>query len=425
MQLVNGGRVVIVGGGPAGSFFALHLLKLAEAARIKLDLVIYEARDFNQPGPGGCNKCAGILSTSFISKLESFGLRMPDELIQAELDTYVLHMDGIQLTLQPHNSSERLLSVFRGGGPRQGSPPHPLSFDAWLLEQAQELGAEVRRVRVQNVLPRTLPVVLAGYERMEADLVVIASGINTRTPLHPDWKYRPPQHQVMAQEEVLASRSLLGRSVHVFLNHPSDLIFGGVIPKGRYANISLLGKTVPRDLIAQFLNREEITPLLTDKPPQMCSCFPRVGISCASGFYADRMVVVGDAAIARLYKDGIGAAFTTAKAAATTAVFHGISRQHFQRSYLPVCKRIAADNRYGRWLFRLWDVSRRSPVLIEAWKQAILSETRLNPQKRVHAQVLWGAFTGEDTYRKIFSLLMSYQAFHTLLAGMVKAWRQQ
>lgn len=60
MQLINGSRIVIVGGGPAGSFTALHLLNLSAEAHLDLDVIVIEARDFNRPGLGSCNKCAGI-----------------------------------------------------------------------------------------------------------------------------------------------------------------------------------------------------------------------------------------------------------------------------------------------------------------------------------------------------------------------------
>ena len=40
MQLINGSRIVIVGGGPAGSFTALHLLYLSAEAHLDLDVMI-------------------------------------------------------------------------------------------------------------------------------------------------------------------------------------------------------------------------------------------------------------------------------------------------------------------------------------------------------------------------------------------------
>lgn len=423
MKLTNGSRVVVVGGGPAGSFFAMHLLRLADEARLNIEVVIFEARDFSQPGPSGCNKCAGILSSTFLSKLNAFGLRLPEDIVQAKLDTYILHLDGSELAIRPQNPSEGIISVYRGGGPRKGSLPHPHSFDGWLLDQARENGAVVQRGRVKSIRTNPLPVVSTAKETIEADLVVIAAGVNSPTPLDTTWGYHPPLYEVMAQEEVLLPRNSLGGNVHVFVNRPSELTFGGLIPKGRYANISLLGKNLPRNSINQFLDSDEILPLLTENPPLLCGCFPKVGISSASGYFADRMVVVGDAAVARLYKDGIGAAFTTSKAAAATAISQGVSRQDFALSYQPVCQRIAADNRYGLWLFRLWDFTRRSPVLFNAWKQAILSEADLPSHQRVHARILWGTFTGDESYRTILSLVLSYPAFRAFFRGAVKRWR--
>ena len=46
IRLQNGSRVCIIGGGPAGSFSALHLLKLAQEHGIHLDVLIFEPRDF-------------------------------------------------------------------------------------------------------------------------------------------------------------------------------------------------------------------------------------------------------------------------------------------------------------------------------------------------------------------------------------------
>ena len=62
-RLSDGSRVCIVGGGPAGCFAALHLLDQAEKQGLRLEVLIFEPRDFNRPGPSGCNRCAGILSS--------------------------------------------------------------------------------------------------------------------------------------------------------------------------------------------------------------------------------------------------------------------------------------------------------------------------------------------------------------------------
>lgn len=424
MKLINGSRVVIIGGGPAGSFFAMHLVREAEKAHLQLEVVLFEARDFNKPGPAGCNKCAGILSAASLSKLSSSGLQIPKEIIQAELDSYILHIEGAQLAVSSESLSRRIVSVYRGSGPNPGSLPLPLSFDGWLLERARKMGVEVRKARVMKILKGSRPVVETARESIEADLVVVATGVNSRSPLDKVWNYHPPVVEVMVQKEVYLSDDSLGCSVHIFLGPPSELIFGGLIPKGRYANISLLGKELPHDSLSQFLDREEMIPLLSEKPPLLCGCYPKVGISTASGYFADRMVVIGDAAVARLYKDGIGAAFMTSEAAAATAVWRGISKKDFSKSYKPVCRKIAVDNFFGHLLFRLWNITRRSPFLLNTLKQSILAEADLDQGKRVNTRVLWGLFTGDESYRKIMFLLISLPAFRTMISSMVKAWRE-
>lgn len=56
--------------------------------------------------------------------------------------------------------------------------------------------------------------------------------------------------------------------------------------------------------------------------------------------FTDRVVICGDAGSTRLFKDGLGAAYIMGKAAAKTAVFHGVGKQDFQKGYHPVYKSI-------------------------------------------------------------------------------------
>ncbi len=53
LQLEDGARVAVMGGGPAGALFSYFLLDMAERAGLHLKLDIYEPRDFSVAGPAG------------------------------------------------------------------------------------------------------------------------------------------------------------------------------------------------------------------------------------------------------------------------------------------------------------------------------------------------------------------------------------
>ena len=419
LRLLDGSRVAIVGGGPAGCFTALHLLRFAEKASLSLEVTILEPRDFSQPGPGSCNKCAGILSANLIRNMETLDLHLPPDVVQSEIDTYILHVKQVELFIHRPDPNYRILSVYRGGGPRRGSPPAIRSFDDWLLEQARKSGADIQRMRVQKIRAGPKPVIITARQEFTADLVILATGVNTRAPLDPSWGYKPPSTEIMAQDEVLLPVDFPDNSVSIFFDHPPGLIFGALIPKGRYANISLLGHKMPLDAINAFLEGHGLMDSFSNGSSGLCGCTPRVPVSMASNFYADRLVAVGDTAVTRLYKDGIGAAFITAEAAARTAILRGVSRADFAAGYLPVCRRIAIDNRYGKWLFRIWSIIRQSPFLLNAWHRTIQVEDSLPSLSYVYTRVLWGMFTGSESYRKLFWLSISRDALSGLWKG---AW---
>jgi flavin-dependent dehydrogenase len=419
LRLHDGSRVAIVGGGPAGCFSALHLLRFAAQAGLSIEVTILEPRDFNQPGPGGCNKCAGILSANLIRNMETLDLHLPPDVVQSEIDSYILHAKHVKLPIHRPDPSYRIVSVYRGGGPRLGSPPAIRSFDEWLLEQARKSGADIQRMRVQKIVAGPKPVIITARQEFTADLIILATGMNTRAPLDQSWGYNPPLTEIMAQDEVLLPVDFPNNNVSIFFDHPPGLIFGALIPKGRYANISLLGHKMPLDAINAFLEGHGLVDLFSNGGLSLCGCTPRVAVSMASNFYADRLAVVGDAAVTRLYKDGIGAAFLTAEAVARTAIQRGVSRKDFTAGYLPVCRRIASDNRYGRWLFRIWSIIRQSPFLLNAWHRTIQVEDSLPSLDHVYTRVLWGMFTGSESYRKLFLLSISRNALSGLWKG---AW---
>jgi flavin-dependent dehydrogenase len=143
LHLSDGARVCIIGGGPAGSFAALHLLHLARRRGWKnLEVLIFEPRYFERSGPGGCNRCAGILSYRLLSGMETLELILPEETVQAELHAYSIHLHGSKLRIAQPDPTRRIVTVYRGGGPcMTRDPVSAISFDGFLLTQTCERGA--------------------------------------------------------------------------------------------------------------------------------------------------------------------------------------------------------------------------------------------------------------------------------------------
>ena len=149
-------------------------------------------------------------------------------------------------------------------------------------------------------------------------------------------------------------RRELGYSMHVFLLNIPRLEFAALIPKGDYVTLCLLGHDLDKELVSQFINSREVRQCLPpnwEPPADFCHCAPKIAVTGAVHPFADRLVFVGDCGTTRLYKDGIGSAYRTAKAAARTIVFHGFSENSFRRHYWPVCTKISRDNAVGQFVF--------------------------------------------------------------------------
>ena len=409
-RLPPDGRIAIIGGGPAGCFFALFALHFARQLGLRLTVTIFEPRDFSRRGPWGCNMCAGLIPVRVLKELAEAGICVPPYVIRERIRHYTLHTAAGRISLPQPDPDGDVVSVYRGSGPRCGPAwSQPISFDGFLLDTARAWGAEVIRQRVTSVSLTPRPVVETPEQRFAADLVVLAAGVNHRTIRFTDLRYRPPPRQQMAQTEICLGteevKRALGGSVHIFLPQDGSLRFGTLVPKGPCINVSLLGDKLPQGTIARFLALPEVAALLPNTVPRACGCRPRIATGPAHPLYADRFVAVGDAGITRLYKNGIGTALRTARQAAYTALLHGIDADAFAAGYGPLCQEIAWDNRAGRFLFAFTHIFQHSRELTMPHLHSIAAEQALPPEERFHSRLLWGMFTGVYPYREL--LLMA------------------
>jgi flavin-dependent dehydrogenase len=316
--------VAVIGGGPAGSLAALHLLRFASRLAIPLSVTIFERKDFGRRGPAGCNKCAGIISSRVMQGLAELGLQIPEHLVLARLEGYTLHIAGHAIEVTRPDPTRTILSVYRGGGPLRGDLPPSVSFDGWLLTEAQAAGAAVVTANVRRISAGPLVDVETDRGHDSFDLVILAIGVNARPPALEGLNYIPPRTETMAQDELglqLPLTPAQRRQAHVYVGDQPGLIFGALIPKGDYLNLSLLGHHFVGDPIKAFLARADCAWLGEAKATGLCGCRPQIAVSPSQHPFSERFVAVGDAAVTRLYKDGIGSALMTARRAAWTALY--------------------------------------------------------------------------------------------------------
>ncbi|MBI2988188.1 MAG: hypothetical protein HYY45_15590 [Deltaproteobacteria bacterium] len=435
LELESGSRVAVIGGGPAGSFFSYFLLDMARRLGIDLRLDIYEPRDFSLPGPTGCNMCGGIVSESLVQALAVEGINLPPTVVERGIDSYVLHMDLGSVRIDTPLREKRIAAVHRGAGPRGVKDTKWRSFDGYLLELAMGNGAHLVRGRVTDIswkdgLPQAK---IQGGPPQAYDLLGIATGVNTSALKlfeKLDLGYAPPKTTktyiadfYMGQETV---NRYLGSSMHVFLLDLPQLEFAALIPKGDYATLCLLGHEIDRPLVQRFLDAPEVKQCLPPEyrvPEDHCHCSPWINVQGAVRPFADRVVFIGDCGVTRLYKDGIGAAYRTAKAAATTAIFEGISAEDFRRHYWPACRAIRADNALGKIIFAITRQIQKRRKDRGGVLRMVSREQRTERGPRRMSMVLWDVFTGSAPYRDI--LLRSLHPFFLgrfvweIIAGIV------
>jgi hypothetical protein len=191
--------------------------------------------------------------------------------------------------------------------------------------------------------------------------------------------------------------------MHVFLLDVPRLGFAAMIPKGEFVTLCLLGDDLDDQLVESVISAPEVQRCFPGLavPAMACHCYPHINVEAAVRPFADRMVWVGDCGVARLYKDGIGSAYRTAKAAARTAVFHGVSADDFKRHFWPACRALDVDNAIARVVFGVTHLIQHSRVLRRGVVRMTAREQAGEGGSRQMSGVLWDTFTGSAPYRDI------------------------
>ncbi|NIM58809.1 MAG: hypothetical protein GTO16_07680 [Candidatus Aminicenantes bacterium] len=412
LNLENNSRVGVIGSGPAGSFFSYFLLDLAKRVGINIQLDIFESRDFSAPAPAGCNMCGGIISESLVQTLATEGINLPPSVVQRGIESYTLHMDVGRVVIDTPLHEKRIGAVYRGAGPRGIKEKKWGSFDGYLQDLAMEKGAHLIQARIKDIgWDDKWPQIKTstGLEK-EYDLLVVAAGVNSPTiKLFQNTDYIPPDttktficEYYLGEEGV---ENCLGSSMHAFLLKIPRLEFAAFIPKGDYATVCMLGKKINKELVQSFLENPEVKSCV---PPdwnmnhKACQCYPQINIKGSKKAFSDRIVFIGDCGVSRLYKDGIGGAYCTAKAAATTAIFEGISAHDFKKHFWPACKRIEKDNRIGKIIFFAVGLVQKVRFARRAVFRMVIMEQKNKSGRKRMSMSLWDLLTGSAPYQEVF-----------------------
>lgn len=412
--LDDNSKIAVIGGGPSGSLFSIFALKMAKMIDKKIDVTIFEPKDFTKDGPAGCNRCGGVISEHLVQTLAIEGINIPPEVVQRGIDSYVLHTQAGDAYIESPAAEKRIATVYRGGGPKGIKEKDRESFDNFLLKCAIHEGATRVSLRIDGIKNKEKPILTSGgKDVMEADLVVGAFGVNSSTmnifeEMGIGYK-KPVTTSAFITELELGNETVskyFGSSIHFFLLPvPKNIKFAALIPKGRYVTLCILGKDIDQQTVTGLLNSPAARKNLPEgfMSDKFCKCFPKLTLECAKGAFSDRVVVIGDAGSTRLFKDGIGASYIMGKAAATTAILQGVSKAHFAEHYYPVYKNTIIDNRFGKLVYLTTNIYKNLSLLTESMVKVLKKEQ----QKRTKdfprlSSILWDTFTGNELYKNIF-----------------------
>ncbi len=449
-------RYAVIGGGPAGSFFAICLLREARRLNQEIEVVIVEKKttvklEDNSWWSKGCNFGAGGISPRLSSVMERAGIHVPKETIRGKINRIWIHGMWKNIPLKVPNQM-KMFSVYRGSLPSKIQDKQR-GFDAFLLGKAVEEGAKILHGEVLEIAisDSGFPVletklVSGGEISIPAAFVAVSTGVNARTrkdyrenPLirsiqriNPD--FVPAKLRKTIVFELKVACKVLEKNLQneiYFIEYGAKelpLEHIALVPKGDYLTITVIGEYIDRavfpketvEVIKKILELPQLERILPDiaNYPVACTCSPWMTVRVAKNPYAERLAVIGDAVGSRLYKDGLFSAYLTASHLAHIIMHVGTDKKTLVREYGKTVKWLVRDNRYGMLVFRLIRFSFSTPFLSRILYQTFATELKIKDKnKRPLGQVLWKIASGHADYREILGEMLSFRVLSSVLIG--------
>ncbi|UCE43382.1 MAG: hypothetical protein JSV17_17445 [Candidatus Aminicenantes bacterium] len=449
-------RFAVVGGGPAGSFFAICLLREARSLNREIDVVIVEKKttlkvEDNTWWSKGCNFGAGGISPRLSAIMEETGIHVPPEINRGDINRIWIHGMWKNIPIKVPNQM-KMFSVFRGSLP-SNSKNKQRGLDAFLLGKAVEEGARILQGEVLeiNYLDQNIPVLktkLASGDviSMPASFVAVATGINARSGkdyrentlvrsiqrINPD--FVPAKLRRTLVFELKVSPEVLEKNLKnevYFIEYGAkelSLEHVALVPKGDYLTVTVIGKyidraTLPKDtrkIISKIVKLPQLNRILPNivTYPVACACSPRMTVGVAKNPVAEGLAIIGDAVGSRLYKDGLYSAFLSASQLAHIIMKKGSSKKNLIKEYGKTVKWLSRDNRHGKLVFYLIRLAFSTPFLSRILYQTFATELKIKDKsKRPLGKVLWKIASGYADYREILGDMFNFRALKSVLLG--------
>jgi len=455
IRLTDGSKVVIIGGGPAGSFLAINLLRKAKRFGIKIEVIIMEKKKImnihEQKGSEGqigeCNYCAGGLSPKIGDALKKMGLILPVEVIMDK--AFIINIFANWKTISLEVLRE-MTSVYRGSRPG-GRNDSIYNFDSFLLENAVKEGARIITAEVTGLGYSKDGRVVVSYKGnrqiMESDFVAFAGGVNGVVGDRFDAGKQPVSylHRMMPGFQPPKVRRAIifelntgdnDRFMHkingelYFILHGSrslKLEMISIAPKGKYITVVLIGPSIDNStnkdnlrLINEFMCLPHIRKILPQgaKLKNICICSPNMVTGVAKNPYGDRIAVVGDMLTANLYKDGIGSAYEISTKLAEVVLTRGIDKRSLKEGYGSVIRKYQTNNTLGKLVFLFIRICFSSSLFSRIIYQAVITERKTQAmENRRLEKILWNTASGEDTYKNILLAMFHPFVIWSIISG--------
>ncbi|QTA81049.1 FAD/NAD(P)-binding domain-containing protein [Desulfonema limicola] len=455
--LQENSKVAIIGGGPAGAFFAIQLLDQAKQACKNISVIIIEKKGFLKSGNTrcmlkGCNYCAGEISPQLHKALLELNITLPRELICQEFTHIWFHSlwKNFPLKIPP---GQKMYSIFRGTLP-PGRSDIEQGFDNFILQKAIKQGAEAVFGEAVNIKYNALGKPLLSVKKpsgdiytIESDFTAICTGINSKNNFFQSYKKINPQFiQPKTRPALIFElnpgqdylKKYMDKEIYFIKSGSKDLQleYIALIPKGKWLTVAIIGKSIDRASSSRDIDKiikafffipsiKTILPHMTHKnTPVSCICTPYMAIKPAKQPFSNKTAMTGDALGARLYRDGLYSAFISGQKLAETVINTGTDKQSLLQGYGPVIQWLKKDNFFGILIFEITRIVLNSPILSRILYQAFATEMKFKQtQKWYLGNLFLKTATGAADYQAVLLKFISAPVIRSILTGTCKTGR--